>query len=491
MKKNVVLLAVNAKYVHSALSAWALASSVAKYSRHPHSVTVVEATIRDKAEAIADMVARHSPDTIGISTYIWNALMMPEVISLLKSRLPGAVIVLGGPEAEHNEAYWISKGADTVIKGGGEQALVELLDEAPIGEAVKWPDPYTPEYLASLKGKIAYLETSRGCPFNCSFCLSANTGVTFLPPEDAKDRIEKLSRTEARTIKLVDRTFNCDTERAHELLKFIIGLDTDITYHFEIKPELFGEETLLLLETAPKGRLQFEAGLQSFHPPALEAVSQITNIQRAERNIRAILRAKNIHMHIDLIAGLPYETLSDFQDSFDRAYLLGAHNLQLGTLKLLHGSILREQAETFGIKYSPQPPYEITSSPWLSAEDLTVLKHTENALRHTTNKSRFLSSIEYAMKASRLRPFELFLRLGKAFPNHGTALDTYAEQVYSILAKLEGVDEERLLILMTFDWLTMVKGKNMPRFLRKKRSWIIEYSKTKDPVTGLWKIEIH
>jgi hypothetical protein len=496
VKKNVVLLALNAKYVHSSLAVWALASGVARYARHPHNVTVAEATVHDKTEDIAELAAKYSPDVVGISTYIWNAPKLPELLSFLRKRLPGAIFVLGGPEAAHNESYWLAQGADVVLKGEGERSFAELLDGPADAGTISapeefWPNPYTAEYLASLKGRIAYLETSRGCPFRCAFCLSAGTGVRFLPTEDAKERILKLSHSGARTIKLVDRTFNCDPERAYGLFEFILSLDSPCVYHFEVAPDLFDGRTLRLLADAPPGRIQLEAGLQSFYPPALEAISRKTNLQKAGENIKTILQAGNIHLHIDLIAGLPGETLSHFQHSFNLAFSLGAHNLQVGFLKLLRGSVLREQAEGLGIRYGADPPYEITESPWLSREDLAVLKNAENALRHTANKSRFLSSLEYVMRVSALSPFDLFRLLGKAAPNHGTALDTYAGQIYEALAELPGADRDELLDLMARDWLSMVKSKNIPRFLRGNRSWKEVYADParKNPVTGLWAVE--
>jgi radical SAM superfamily enzyme YgiQ (UPF0313 family) len=263
--------------------------------------------------------------------------------------------VLGGPEAAYNEGYWLAQGADVVLKGEGERAFAEFLDrsagaQTERGQRNSHPqttniesggtpvDPYTPEYLDSLKGRIAYVETSRGCPYRCAFCLSAGSGVRFLPAEDAKERLEKLSRSGARTIKLVDRTFNCDPSRAYELFEFVISLNSPCTYHFEVAPCLFDGRTLRLLAQAPRGRIQLEAGLQTYYQPALEAVNRKTDLAKAERNIKAILSAGNIHLHVDLIAGLPGETLSHFYDTFRQAHDLGAHNLQLGFLKLLHGS---------------------------------------------------------------------------------------------------------------------------------------------------------
>ena len=473
---RVTLLAVNSKYVHSSLAVWVLAGGVSAYSRLPHDVNVVEATIHQANNDIAGQVAAFSPDVVGISAYIWNAVMLTDLLRLLRDKLPKAVIVLGGPEASHNAEYWLARGADHVLRGEGEHSFPALLDtlasgvpSAPLepmrsGEPV---DPYSKTYFETLGGRIAYLETSRGCPFKCAFCLSAGESVRFFPLNIVKEQIIKLSQSGTQTIKLADRTFNCSADRAYELFEYIIGMNTDCRFHFEVAADLFDERSLSLLSQAPPSRIQFEAGLQSYFAPALNAASRQTDLEKAEKNIRRLLSSRNIHIHLDLIAGLPYETLSDFQRGFDRAFSLGAHTLQLGFLKLLHGSALRAQAEAYGIQYDAEPPYEITGSPWLSSEDIRVLKLAENALQHTYNKSRFLSALEYVMSVPGIAPFSLFRTLGESVPNHGMQLNDYAERIYNRLIKLPNVNGDKLRDCLVCDWLGMVAGKNMPLVLKR------------------------
>ena len=521
---KLVLLAINAKYVHSSLSVWVLAGGVSRNSFLSHNVCVVETTINQEINEIVSLVAVHKPEVVGISTYIWNAHKLQDLMMSLRATLPKLVIVLGGPEASHNSDYWLKRGADHVIIGEGEYSLPALLDELetcgcapsprlhqinsvlpplesssvfcgdiaaamPRDTSLAQPlceaegkerdtteedaksldpiDPYSEDFLHALKGRIAYLETSRGCPFRCAFCLSGESSVRFFPLQVVKSQIDKLSRSGTKTIKLVDRTFNCDRDRAYELFAYIISLDTDCCFHFEVAADLFDVDTLSLLSSAAPGRIQLEAGLQSFHEPALTASSRKTNIRKAEENIRELLKHGNIHLHLDLIAGLPYETLPDFINGFNRAFALRAHTLQLGFLKLLHGSVLRKQANELGICYSADPPYEITGSPWMNSKDLQVLKKAENALQRTYNKGRFLSTLEYVFSVSKLSPFELFHHIGEAAPNHGTALNTYAKQLYDCLVSFPNIDNDILKDAMTCDWLAMVKGKNLPQFLKK------------------------
>jgi len=484
---KVVLLAVNSKYVHSALSVWLLAEGVNQYARLPHDVEIIEATIHQQDEDIAGLVSSHKPDIVGISTYIWNAAKLPGLIKLLHRQLPGCVFVLGGPEASYNADYWLDNGAHIVMHGEGERQFAIFLDEfankKPNADSTCKPkisecsyqehrplEPYNQTYISTLKNRLAYLETSRGCPYQCAFCLSGGSKLQFFPLETAKGQLYKLSKSGAKTVKLIDRTFNCDPNRAYELFEYVISLETNCCFHFEVAADLFDERSLQLLSTAPPGRIQFEAGLQSYNEPTLKAVSRKADLSKADHNIKALLAPGNIHIHVDLIAGLPYETLPIFTHGFNRAYKLGPHDLQLGFLKLLHGSSLREQAAELGIQYSKLPPYEIISSPWLSIEDMLILKQAENALRHTHNKGRFLSAIKYVLRATGLDPFTLFNKLGEVAENHGLSLEVYAKMVHDCFLSIPSVDKDELQAHMICDWLTMVRGKNMPGFLRKPDS---------------------
>jgi len=482
---KVVLLAINSKYVHSSLSVWVIAEGISRYSRFPHEVNVFEATINQKCEDIVDSVENYNPDIIGISSYIWNAGMLPELLSLLREKLPESIIILGGPEASNNAEYWLDKGAGYVLEGEGEYVFPKFLNEHPSAQdnldnadlTRDHIDPYTENYLSSLNGRLSYIETSRGCPFKCSFCLSAGSGVKYFPLENVKEQIQKLSQANTKTIKFVDRTFNCNSDRAYEIFEYVLSLESGCRFHFEIAADLFDERTLLLLESAPQGRIQFEIGLQSYNEPALNAASRKTDIRKAERNIRFLMKAQNIHLHIDLIAGLPYETFYDFQNSFNRAYLLNTHTLQLGFLKLLHGSKLRKQAESFCIEYSKEPPYEIKCSPWLSSDNLFILKQVDNALKHTRNKSRFLSTLHYILTITGKTPFSLFHSIGMSAHCKKTQLEDYIVQLYNVFIRLPGVDESELKDCMIFDWLGMVKGKNTPAFLKnddKQRKYVAE-----------------
>ncbi|MCL2445428.1 MAG: B12-binding domain-containing radical SAM protein [Oscillospiraceae bacterium] len=489
---NITLLAINTKYVHSSLAVWAVASGIAVHAQQAHAVSVIEATINQDYAEIAQRVIAQQPDVLGISAYIWNAHMLPQLIAQLRRHLPNLIIVLGGPEVACNEQHWQNQGADHVIQGPGEQQFAALLDTLEQENSAtcrggnfaarspqKYTGPYSDAYFSALAGRIAYIETSRGCPFRCSYCLSGNQKLEFVPLALAKEQITKLTQSGTRTIKFVDRTFNANTQRACDIWTHVLSLNSNCCFHFEVAADLFDEQSLALLAAAAPARIQLEIGLQSFHSPTLSAVQRKTNLEQAEKNIRRLVAADNIHVHVDLIAGLPQETLATFEQGFNRAYALGAHKLQLGFLKLLHGSELRDQAQELGLVYAKEPPYEIVRSPWMSESDLAWLKTAENALQHTYNQSRFLRTLRYVLAVSQLSPLQLFHGMGSAAPHHATALEHYATQLYAYFRALPNVEDEPLRDHMLCDMLSMTKGQSMPAFLKcydKKRKQVLHHA---------------
>lgn len=463
---RITLLAINSKYVHSSLAVWQLASGVATHCRQEHDVSVLEATVNQSVAQIAEQIMAQQPDVLGISTYIWNAHMLPQLFALLRAQLPKTAIVLGGPEATHNAAYWLEQGADHVINGAGEQQFAALLDDYIAATPVASLDPYSEEYFHALGGRIAYIETSRGCPFRCTYCLSGESKLEFVPLDLTKAQIAKLARSGTRTIKFVDRTFNANAQRACDIWEYILTLNSDCCFHFEVAADLFDEQSLQLLSRVAPGKIQLEIGLQSFHEPTLVAVQRKTNLEKAQKSIRRLVAMGNIHVHVDLIAGLPEENLATFAQSFNRAYALGTHKLQLGFLKLLHGSKLRGQAQSLGLVYHKEPPYELISSPWLSEDDLQWLKTAENALQHTYNQGRLLGTLEYVLAATKLSPLELFYGMGQAVPHHATPLVGYTTQLAQYFIALPNVKKDILHDHLCCDLLRMTRGQCMPDFLQ-------------------------
>ena len=470
--KKLTLLAINARYSHTSLAAWTLAEAV---KRHGIDVTVAETNINQNISDIIDAAVYGAPDIVGVSVYIWNVAFLRDVVVGIRLRLPGVTIIAGGPEASSNADYCLACGVDCVVQGEGEHALTELLDNfmrgvplAPIirGRPVNEPVYPGEEYSRTLSKRLAYIETSRGCPFSCSFCMSGTETLRFFPLEQAKEQLVCLAMSGAKTIKFVDRTFNADKARAYKLFEFVMDIRFEGNiFHFEVAPDLFDERTIALLNNAPSGRIQLEAGLQSFNPKTLAAVGRAADTAKACSNLQKLIEPGNIHVHVDLIVGLPFLTLPLLSEDFNIAYNLKPHNLQLGFLKMLHGSRIREEyGKVF--EFSQTAPYQVISTPWLSRGDMETLKIVEDALSHTYNKKRFLSSIGYVISAAGVEPFGFYYALGKAVPHGGEPLCVYAEGLFNFLSAFQGVCVDLLIEHMILDWLKMVKGNDMPPFLK-------------------------
>ena len=313
------------------------------------------------------------------------------------------------------------------------------------------------------------MESSRGCPFTCAFCLSgACRGVRNFPMDFVKRAILLLWRSGVKTVKFIDRTFNADRKRAEEILLFILANypnEPSVSFHFEVAADKLAPTTLALLEHAPRGLFQLEAGLQSFNPKTLEAVARHTDLEKLCANVRHLLASGNVHIHVDLIAGLPYEDFDSFRDSFNRAYALQADMLQLGFLKLLYGSALRESADEYAYVFDENPPYEIRSTAWLTEAEMNELHKVENACDRLHNSGRFRKTLEYVLQSTGLMPFDLFLAFG-AKPT--MPLDEYTALAHGFFASLDGVDRTVLRDKLCRDRLASNRSGRLPDCLKIK-----------------------
>ncbi|MDD2418861.1 MAG: DUF4080 domain-containing protein [Oscillospiraceae bacterium] len=464
---------------------------------------VIEGTINERLEEVALRIIDCHPQIIGFCCYIWNITPTIELIKLVKEQLPDTVIILGGPEVSYNPHEVLARQPliDYIISGEGEKPLALLLNallqnhdkkgipgmcyreekqiiiSPPYISDEEPPSPYTVKYFNALKGRIAYLETSRGCPYSCAFCLSGRCGsVRFYDLNRAKNELLMLANSGTRTVKLVDRTFNVNKERAVGLFRFIIynyggEIPDGICFHFEIAGDLLDFDTVALLKTAPVGAIQLEIGLQSFNEKTLTAIHRKTDITRLKLNIKSITEGGNIHVHIDLIAGLPYEDLASFANSFNIAYSLKSNMLQLGFLKLLHGSRMRDNPDEYPCRYDEQPPYEVTQTPWLTAEDIDSLHKTEDAVERLLNSGRFCRTLDYVLENSGLKPFELFSRVGEFCADRISpriSLDEYTKVIFSYLVQLNRVDSSVLRDIMVCDRLSTNPSGILPPVLDVK-----------------------
>jgi len=492
---RLTITGLSSQYIHYPLAPFCLKRAVEeKFPRAQ--VNICDININDPAEELLFRVMDTRPDVLAVCLYIWNREAAGRLIRRVKALHPAITVIVGGPEATWSAEKTLEEmPVDYLLRGAGEESLPELLMRIDSGtEVIDIPglccrqggrlhiggvapapaprsDLYDDEWYAALKGRMAYVETSRGCPFSCAFCLSGQREkVQFMPQEEALALLIRLGKSGTDTVKLIDRTFNCDRARTKFLLSGLMeakarGEIGEVCYHFEVAADLFDDETLALLAQAPAGLFQMEAGLQSFHPATLDACHRHTDMALLVNRLQRLLAPGNVHMHIDLIAGLPQEDFETFGHSFDQAYELHPHQLQLGFLKFIHGSRLRE--EDWGQRYAPDPPYEVLSTPWISYEELRRLHDCAEAVEKLHNSGRFAQTLTLALETLGLRPFDLFLRLGDAMAaRQGRwSLDGLTALVHDTLLFL-GLPREALRDAMVIDRLATDNTGYLPPILQ-------------------------
>lgn len=514
-----IICCINSKYIHSSLAPWCLLAGVKAYCDNNYSsfTKVIEGTINEDENKIIKRLVDEKPDVIGFCTYIWNVDTVKYIITKIKSDYPNIKIILGGPEVSYNAAELLYENGniDYIVSGEGEKPFAMLLNAifnntAPpqnygicykkqnsifLSEPYVSDDepvsPYCDEYFNSLKGRIAYIETSRGCPYSCAFCLSGRCGkARFFNIENAKQNILKLANSGTKTIKFVDRTFNANKKRAKEIISFIIenyasSIPKGVCFHFEIAGDILDRETIDLLSCAPKGSIQLEIGLQSFNENTLSYINRKTNTAKLKSNIKKLIAQRNIHIHIDLIAGLPLEDINSFRDSFNIAFSLCPDMLQLGFLKLLFGAPMRENKEEFPCVYSGKPPYEVISTPWLSENDVEVLKRIEDALERLYNSHRFTRTLDYVFFTLSETPFDFFYSFSDFIKEEnldGISLDGYTKLLFSFLSEKSRIDKEILRDKIVCDRLSSIKAGVLPDYLKIQDS---NYKKIRNALNEL------
>ena len=470
-KFKAVICGINAKYIHSSLAPWCLLAGVKEYAEKTDAV-VVEGTINEKEEEIKKRILKENPTAVGFGCYIWNIKRVLSIAKSIREEKPSVKIILGGPEVSFNATEILSENAfvDYVISGQGEKAFAKLLVSVSKGEEPSLNEvsfrteeginegsyqifegdlsPYTEEYFEKLSGRIAYIESSRGCPYSCSFCLSGrDKKVRFFDLERIKKEILLLASSGTQTVKFVDRTFNCNKTRALSVLSFIKDnygseIPASVCFHFEIAADILDGDFLSLVSQMPSGSVQFEVGIQSFNEKTLDSINRKTNLLKLSGNVEKLVSFAHCHIHTDLIAGLPFEDYTLFKDSFNKAYGLYANMLQLGFLKVLHGSAVEKDKDKYSLVFGKEPPYEVIETPWLSKEDLKRLHLVEDALERLYNSGRFKRTLSYVLSVCGKTPFDLFEGMGVFTDRKNVkrpALDLYTGWAFEYFSTLEGV----------------------------------------------------
>ena len=468
-----VLLSINSKYVHTMPAARYLKAACSEFP-----IEVLEWNINQPQNKLFEKLFAMKPELVGISCYIFNIIYVREILDNIREILPGVKIVLGGPEVSSDAERYVDL-ADWIVCGEGEQAFYKILKERPKekiirGESVvnlnELPSPYVQEYIALGRDRILYYESSRGCPFSCSYCMSSRSGpVRWFSLDRVFSDLSTLMEERPMQIKFVDRTFNADRDRACRILEFLLQRysQAGTNFHFEMAPELFSEELFSLFERVPKGMFQVEIGVQSFYEKALHACGRKADLNRVEENIQRISAMGNVHVHTDLIAGLPYETYEEFARSFDRLFACRPNVIQLGFLKLLKGSALRQEMDHYGYRCYQTPPYEIICNDFLSFAEVCSLKHTEAALERYYNSGRFIHSLNYLIPFT-ASPFSFFAALGNYLlktgaTETGISANRQCDLLYDFAADFPA-DRQVLAELINLDF---AESGNVRRWKRK------------------------
>lgn len=439
----VVLAAINAKYIHSNLAVYSLKAYAEKESSDMFpEIRIAEYTINQPVEDIMGSLYEMNAQVVAFSCYIWNIEYVCRIARELKKVMPELQIWMGGPEVSYHAEEFLQQHSfvDLVMLGEGEVVFRRLVRgdarETISGIAyreqgsvrIQPPDelvnlnelPFVYQNMEDFEHKIVYYESSRGCPFRCSYCLSSiDKQVRFRNLDLVKQELQFFLNHRVPQVKFIDRTFNCNPAHAVAVWEYILNHDNGVTnFHFEISADLITEEELELLKQMRKGLIQLEIGLQTTNSDTVQAIERHMDIGRIKENMLRIHSFENIHQHLDLIAGLPYEDLGRFRQSFDEAYSMEAEQLQLGFLKVLKGSGMEELAEEYGLKYTDVPPYEVLSTNWLSYSDILELKRIEEMLEVYHNSGQFRYSLGYIMEFQN-SAFDFFSQLGEYYKRMG------------------------------------------------------------------------
>lgn len=505
MQYDIIFSVLNSKYVHSSLAPWCLYSSLKK-EVPTAKADVYESTINVNIEEILRELVLLDSKIYSFSCYIWNIEKTLELAGRLKKAKPDSKILLGGPEVSFNceEVFENNSYIDFIISGEGEEPVSEfvntflnngdfskikglsykgLIKEPYISEK-EYVSPYCDKYFERLDKKIAYIETSRGCPYRCAFCLSGRAGaIRYFSNERIYPEIAKLASSGIKTLKFIDRTFNSDYKRANDIFEFILthsgkAFPKDVCFHFEIAGDILKEETFEILKKAPTGLFQLEIGLQSFNEKTLKQINRKTNLSKLVNNIKRLLEFNNMHIHIDLIAGLPYEDFNSFKETFNKAYFIKADMLQLGFLKVLHGSPIRENKEKYPCEFSKNASYEVISTPYISSLELDKIRIVEDVLERLYNSGRFLNTLDYVFEKNIFTPFDFFLLFGEYISSsqNGISLDRYSELFFEFLTEHCHFDKIEIRDLLALDRLLSNNSGKMPAFLKTEDAL---YSKIK------------
>ena len=481
-KHSILLVGINAKYIHSNLAVRCLAKYLETHTRYR--AEIAEFTINQEFHLIMREIYRKYPDILGFSCYIWNFDLVKKLTRELKKVLPETVIVWGGPEVSYDSEGYLGRYADHIICGEGEIAFAELVGQLAAGKAAKplWQGvptdldslPMACDDPETLRHRILYYESSRGCPFRCQYCLSSlDKTLHYRSLERTLADLDVFLSHKVPQVKLIDRTFNCDKARAKAIWRHLAEHDNGVTnFHFEIAGELLDEESLTLLSEARPGLFQLEIGVQTLNRDTLREICRPAELNRLFQAVRQLLAGGNIHLHLDLIAGLPEEDMDSFIRSFNGVYALAPHQLQLGFLKVLKGSGIYRNREKYSLLFTDDPPYEVLQTAWLSYAEILRLKRAEDMLERYYNSGRYCLECTYLISLFET-PFAFYDALGAYYETQGLGLVSVSETdsytvLYDFLRTLGRGDLAHFSALARFDFCAHKKPKKWPVWMESQ-----------------------
>ena len=497
---KILLVACNAKYIHSNLAVYDLQAYASDYADH---IVLKEYTINQQKDDIMRDIYLEHPDVVCVSCYIWNLSFVKELMADLIKILPGADFWAGGPEVSYDAEKFLTENSEFkgVMVGEGEETFKELagyyVEKNPQnlkdmtgicyrdGDQIihnGWRQimdlssiPFIYKDLSEFKNRIIYYESSRGCPFSCSYCLSSiDKKLRFRDTETVKKELQFFIDNKVPQVKFVDRTFNCKHDHAMAIWKYINEHDNGVTnFHFEISADLLREEELQEMSTMRPGLIQLEIGVQSTNLDTIKAIHRTMDFEKLKGIVDRIHSFGNIHQHLDLIAGLPYEDYDSFRHSFNDVYALKPQQLQLGFLKVLKGSHMMEMCREYGIVYKTQEPYEVLSTKWLDYDHVLKLKTVENMVEVYYNSGQFQNTLEYLEKFFP-DAFSIYERLGSFYmeKGYGDVSHTRMRRYEILLEFLEDVPEismDQVKDQMVYDLYLRENLKSRPGFARDQK----------------------
>ena len=497
---KILLVACNAKYIHSNLAVYDLQAYASDYADH---IVLKEYTINQQKDDIMRDIYLEHPDVVCVSCYIWNLSFVKELMADLIKILPGADFWAGGPEVSYDAEKFLTENSEFkgVMVGEGEETFKELagyyVEKNPQdlkdmtgicyrdGDQIihnGWRQimdlssiPFIYKDLSEFKNRIIYYESSRGCPFSCSYCLSSiDKKLRFRDTETVKKELQFFIDNKVPQVKFVDRTFNCKHDHAMAIWKYINEHDNGVTnFHFEISADLLRKEELQEMSTMRPGLIQLEIGVQSTNPDTIKAIHRTMDFEKLKGIVDRIHSFGNIHQHLDLIAGLPYEDYDSFRHSFNDVYALKPQQLQLGFLKVLKGSHMMEMCKEYGIVYKTQEPYEVLSTKWLDYDHVLKLKTVENMVEVYYNSGQFQNTLEYLENFFQ-DAFSIYERLGSFYmeKGYGDVSHTRMRRYEILLEFLEDVPEismDQVKDQMVYDLYLRENLKSRPGFARDQK----------------------